>query len=795
MGKTRLTSQFLRHFGPGDCSILYGRCQSHGQYTPYLPLMDMLNRWWGIDETDTAVVTATKAEAASRAPDGPPAGTGTRLLGLLGVPSAAAAELLAPRELRARTFAALHGLFIHHSEQKPLIIVIEDLHWIDATSEEYLTELSGRLATRRLLLLMTFRSGYRPPWQTQSIYTQLAIAPLLDEESRVLVRATRRGRPLSTPLEAQIVARSRGNPFFLEALTQAVTEQAAPASTLDVPDTIQSLLEAHIDRLSGPAKHLLQVAAVIGPDVPLRLLRGLAALPDGVIDDALQGLEVTELLYETRPAPDSIYGFQHGLVQDVAYQSLLRQTRRELHRRAVMLLEAQAAEAGDGHDVPQRAGGLERLAHHATQGELWESAVRYGQQAGMRAFARGSNAEAVAALEQAIAVSEHLPQDRATVERAIDLRLALRSALLPAGDFARTLACVREAEELAESLGDHQRVAQAAFFLSLHLYVRGQHAEAVRAGQRAQALTAGRDPIVHAIATYLVGIPLQALGLHSRATECFEQSLTALGGPRRLQFFNLAVLPSVTSCAFLATCNAELGRFEQARTRGAEGLEIAEAAAHPPSTMFAPWGAGWAAFRQADTPRALSLLVRALDICRDSGLVLHFPMVAVPLAGTYVLAGRAGDAVALLRHTIDQVVAHDMANFAGVCRFALAEALLETGGIDEAAACAGEALAVARRQEERGYEAYALRVLGDAARRRGDICASLERARESLAIAGALGMAPLEAHCHADIGAAYAAMGHPGQAREALERSIERYRAIAMRWHEQRALASLAQLP
>lgn len=778
IGKTRLVAEFLRSLDDDACTVVYGRCQSHGEHTPGLPLLDLLRQWWRIDEADTVATVAAKAAAALR-DAGVATDAGEPLLRLLGaITDAAAARALSPQELRAQTFAALHALFVHRSDRKALVVLIEDLHWIDATSASYLTELAGRLSARPLLLLTTFRPGYRPPWQTQSNYAQVALAPLGEAESRALVRATRQGALLQSSLETTIVARSQGNPFFVEALTRAVADDEGPETHRALPDTIHSLLEARIDRLPAPAKYLLQVASIIGDDVPLRLLRDLAALPDAAVDDALRALQATEMLFERRVAPEPVYGFQHSLVQDVAYQSLLRQTRRDLHCRAVALLEAQTAE--DAEHAPI-ADALDRLAHHAVAGELWEAALRYSEQAGKRAFARGSNAEAVAALGQAVAASDQLRQDRATVERGIDLRLALRSALLNCGDFANTLRYVREAEKLAESLGDHQRLAQTAFFLSLHLYLQGEHAAAVSAGQRAQALTAGRDETVHALATYLVGIPLQAQGRHVEAVECFEQSLAALDGAKRQQFFNLAMLPSVTSCAFLASSSAELGRFDRAHACGALGLEIARAVGHPPSVMFASWGAGWAAFRQGDAAGALEHLERALGICRDASLVLHFPMVAVPLGSTHLRAGHADAAVGLLTQTLERVLAHDMVNFAGVCRYSLAEALLEAGRIDEATEHATAALAVVRRQGERGYEAYTLRALAAIEQRRGNSGAALDRLGESLGIAEALGLAPLQAHCLANMSAAYADQGRAQKARAAIEQASKRYRALGMR--------------
>ncbi|HET9956611.1 MAG TPA: AAA family ATPase, partial [Polyangiaceae bacterium] len=782
MGKSRLLAEFqseLEH-GPerGGVTTLCGRCQSYGQHIPYLPFVDLLRDWWGIGEREGIHSTRGKAIQGLSNAGMTSSEVVHSVLDLLGAPGESLGAKQ-PAQLRAQTFGALHRLFLDASEQKPLVLMIEDLHWADATSAQYLSSLAGQLGGHRLLLLTTFRPEYRPPWYgggaerskpSASVHVQLALAPLGRAESEQVVGALGQGA-LSAQLSARIIERSEGNPFFLTALTQAVLTPDSDGVTSGVPNTIQSVLGARIDRLSPLAKQALQVAAVIGADVPRALLEAVTAQASEPFGKALAELEASELLYEAQLSPESRYAFQHSLVEDVAYQSLLRKTRQELHRR-ILFAQLEMLNRHGALDSSPLSDRGERIAYHAVRGEVWDKAADFCQQAGTRAFAHGSNAEAASYFEQAISALDRLPRNRDTITRAIDLRLSLRSALLPSSDLERILACLREAEVLAESLGDSRRLAQIAFFLSLQLYLGGQHRPAAAAGRRAQLLSEGTEnAVVHALATYLIGIPTQALGEYRSAIACFERTLAALEGPKRHEFFQLAILPSVTCCAFHATCAAELGDFPSARVKGLEGVRIADAVAHRPTQMFAAWGAGWVAFRQGDAQTALEFLERALGICRESELMLHFAMVAVPLGSTYLLAGRAEAAVALLEETLAHVVARKLVNYHGVCSYSLAEALLETGKLEEARAHAERAIELTQKQGERGYEAYAWRALGDISARGGEPVRALECYRSSLNVAQELQMRPLQARCWAALEVTERSLGHAAEARACRERA------------------------
>jgi tetratricopeptide (TPR) repeat protein len=452
--------------------------------------------------------------------------------------------------------------------------------------------------------------------------------------------------PRLKPLTDLLIARTEGNPFFLEESVRTLAETGvlvgergtyrlgqAP-SGLQVPATVQAVLAARIDRLPAEAKRLLQTAAVIGTDVPLPLLHAIADVPEADLQRHLTALQSAEFLYETRLFPEHEYTFKHALTHEVAYGSLL------LHAGIVEALEALA-----GDRVAEQ---VERLAHHALRGEVWDKTLAYCRQAGEKSLARSAHREAVGYFEQALSALPHLPETRATREQAIDLRLALRTALTPSGNLGRILAYLCEAETLAAALGDPRRLGRISVRLSRHFYFRGAHDQAIAAGQRALALAAtGGDVVLHAMVNQTVGTIYHVQGDYRRAIDCFEQTVAFLGEAQRRERFGEIVFPAVFSHAWLAVCHAELGMFAEGRVLGEEGLRIAEAVDHPGSLMLASWGIGLLVLRQGDLPMALPLLERAVGICQDADFLSWFPFQAAPLGAAYTQALTLADALGM----------------------------------------------------------------------------------------------------------------------------------------------------
>jgi tetratricopeptide (TPR) repeat protein len=297
-------------------------------------------------------------------------------------------------------------------------------------------------------------------------------------------------------------------------------------------------------------------------------------------------------------------------------------------------------------------------------------------------MARPAPRKAIESFEQALSALQHLPEQRDTREQAIDLRLALRSALFPLGDYGRILATLHEAEALAEALDDPRRLARVSSFLSAHFNFIGAYDQAITAAQRtlALAMTSGDTVLPAAEANHTLGRAYQFQGDFRRAIDCFTQVVEALEGVRRHEFFDRAFLPDVQSRAWLAWCHAELGTFAEGRALGEEGLRIAEAVAHPVSLMLVSWGLGLLALLQGDLPRALPLLERVMGMCQDTGLTAWSPLIAEPsLGAAYTLGGRVADALPLLTQALEQLTAMGRVDFQARWQLSLGEAHMLAG--------------------------------------------------------------------------------------------------------------------
>jgi tetratricopeptide (TPR) repeat protein len=695
----------------------------------------------------------------------------------------------------------LKRLLLRESQAHPLLIVVENLHWIDAETQAFLNILLESLPTARVLLLVNYRPEYTHGWGGKTYYTQIRLDPLPTERSEELLEVLLGDDPDLTPLKQRLVERTEGNPFFLEESVHTLVETEVlrgkrgayrlekPLPSIQVPATVQAVLAARIDRLPPDEKGLLQAAAVIGTDVPLVLLQAIAECQEEPLHLGLTHLQAAEFLYETRLFPEIEYTFKHALTHQVAYESLLQERRRALHGRIVEALEALA-----GDRIAEQ---VERLAHHALRGEVWDQALVYCRQAGEKVEARSAYPEAVGYFEQALSTLPHLPETRDTREQAIDLRLALRTALWPSGDFARTLVCLREAEALATALDDPRRLGQVSIFLSHQFYAEGAYDQAIAAAQRALALaTAGGEVILQARANQSLGAAYQFLGHYRRAIDCLEQAVVALDEVGHRARFGTVILPAVLARAYLAWCQAELGLFAEGRSRGDEGLRIAEAVEQPGSLMMASWEVGLLALRQGNLPRALPRLEQAVALCQDADLPFYFPRMAAVLGAAYTLGGRVADAVPLLTRALEQTTATGSVGDRALCRLSLGEAQLLAGRLEEAHALAERALAHANEYGERGHQAYALRLLGDIAARRNPPEREPAEAsyQQALALAEALGMRPLAGHCHRGLGTLYAKMDQREPARTELSTAIKLYRTMEMTFWLPQAEAALAQV-
>jgi tetratricopeptide (TPR) repeat protein len=552
-----------------------------------------------------------------------------------------------------------------------------------------------------------------------------------------------------------------------------------------VPATVQAVLAARIDRLPLEEKRLLQTAAVIGTEVPLPLLQAMAELPEATLHRGLAHLQAAEFLYETRLFPEPDYTFKHALTHEVAYGSLLLERRRVLHARIVEALEAHA---------PERvAEQVERLAHHALRGEVWDKAVTYCQQAGARANDRAAFREAVAAFEQALQALAHLPEDGDTRVLAIELRLALGSPLFRLGEYRRDLALLGEAEALTRVRDDRVRLGRVLAQMALVLRLTGDPDGAIAAGRQAIELAAEiGESALQAQASYTLGQVYHGIGDFGRAAELLRRSVEAADQQSGTPSTDVRI----QSQAWLARILSALGAFAEGRRHGEEALRCAMLAGHGNPLIIAHAGLGRLYLVQGDLAHAIQVLEQGLVLCRASGNRVSFLPIATDLGYASALQGRLVEGCALLEEAISEGVrtgglqgqASRAVWLSDVCRLA--------GRGAEAWQHARQALELARQQKERGNEALALHQLGvvHAHVDPSDVTQAEAYYQQALALADELGMRPLVAHCHHGLGRLYSQTGRGAQARAALTTAIDMYRAMDMTFWLPQAEAALAQV-
>ena len=788
IGKSRLLDELRQETAAREVKYVQGSCQSYGRTIPYLPILDLLRRDWDISEADTPETLSSKILAALQASElSAWKPHFLHLLGLQAEPDRLAET--SPEVRKAQTFAALHQLMRHYSQVRPCILVIENVHWIDATSEAYLRALVEPLVRMRLLLLLTFRPEYRASWLDKSYATHIALQSLETGDSQRIVHAILHPTPLPASLEGQLLSKAAGNPFFLEELARAAVEQGERQAALVVPDTIQAVLTARIDRLPAAAKRLLQTAAVIGADVPVSLLRAVVGLSEERLRCFLSQLQASEFLDEIPFVAEGVYAFKHALTHEVAYGSLLQEQRRTLHRRIVEALETLYANRLTEH--------VDRLAHHAWQGEMWDKAFHYFWQAGTEALERSANREAITSFEQALHCLAHLPENRQTQALAIDLRLDMRNVLLRLGENERCLDLLRQATPLAEELDDARRLGWLSSFLSTHYLLLGDADHAIDAGERALALAMTcNDTALQVDAHLHLGQAYHARGAYQQAAEVLkwnvgilrQSSLTARSRP--------AGLTSLHSLSWLTWCCAELGDFAEGMAYGAEAVQLVEAREHPYELVATYGSVGLLHLRKGDLHEAFPLLERALSLCQSANIPLLFPTIAASLGAAYALSGQLSEALALLERAAAQATAMHLMVYHAFTVTALSEAHLLAGNLEEASAHARHALELCRAHKEESQQAWTLRLLGEVAARRdpAQVEAAETAYRQALIQANRLGLRPLLAHCHFGLGTLYAHHAGRAQAQRELSMALTLYRSMEMTFWQRRAVAVLAQV-
>jgi len=788
VGKSRLLYEFTHSDRANRWLVLQAGAMSHSTATSYLPVIDLLKEYFQIVAPDEPWAIQEKVAGKLLRLDEALRPTLPALQALLDVAGDDLPwQALDPVQRRQQTLEAVKRLLLRESRARPVLLVFEDLHWIDSETQALLDGLVDSLPAARLLLLVSYRSEYRHAWSSKTYYTQLRIDPLAPASAEEMFRALVGADGSLEPLKRLLVEGTEGNPFFLEEGVRTLVEMGAltgepgayraakSIASVRVPPTVEAVLASRIDRLTPQDKQLLQSAAVVGNHVPFGILQEIAETSHDEVRQALARLQASEFLYETQLFPDLEYTFRHALTHEVAYQMLAPDRRRRLHA-AVLTLGEQfyAGQAGERADW---------LAFHALRGEVWDRAVSHLQTAAGRAIARAANRVAVQHLENALGALARLAPSDARTGLAIDLRIHLRHALTPLGWVQRTLDHLRAAEALAIELGDPSRLGRVVSFIANCLALQGRYREALATGQRALSIARELDDRPLRIATEMyVARARLSLGECEGAIELFEEIIRSLDERPLDDFLGLPVLPGAFARSNLASALAGLGAFPEAETQAREAARRADVSGQPDSVMWAYWGVGLVALTRGHAGEAVRVFDRILLLCRTHDLDAYVSRIMAALGSAKARVGQVTEGLALLEKAVSLDASSEPRTTYTLALSALAEAYFLSGNLEKALTTADQAVRAARMHEERGAEAYALWVL---AMTQTAGAADLEVAagtfHAAAAIATQLRLQPLLAHCRLGLGELYEGRGHRAEAVEHRKRGRELLDTLGMR--------------
>jgi class 3 adenylate cyclase/tetratricopeptide (TPR) repeat protein len=801
VGKSRLVWEFTHSHRSQGWLVLEAASVSYGKATTYFPVIELLRSYFGIEPRDDGRKMREKVTGKLLSLDRVLEPDLPAFLSLLDVPVEDVEwTKLDPSQRRRQTLDALKRLLLRESQVQPVLLVVEDLHWIDGQTQAWLDLLVDSLPTARLLLLVNYRPEYRHGWGSKTYYQQVRLDTLPAASAGELLEALLGTGPGLEDLGRLLIERTQGNPFFLEESVRTLVETraltggrgayclAGPIQSLQLPATAQAILAARIDRLAPEDKRLLQAASVVGKDVPFPLLQAIAEEPEEGVRQSLTRLQAAEFLYEARLFPELEYTFKHALTHEVAYGGLLQDRRSALHAHIVEAMEGLHADHLDEH--------IERLAHHALRGDLREKAVHYLRQAGLKAAARSAPQVARCRFEQALSVLEALPESPSTLEQAYDVRLELRPVLMQLGEARRMLERLREAEALAERLSDDPRRGRVCGFVMNVRALLGELDEALESGTRALEI-AGRlgDLRLRIPATSYLEQVHYYRGEYERVVELATDNLAALPADWVYEYFGMGAPPSVWDRGSLIGSLAELGRFNEAAEHEAEALRLAEPTHDAYTVSFADRDVGKVHLLKGDWAKARSLFEHAIAVARTGNVVLVVTQAVASSAWALAQLGETSEASNRLREgaqLLERLAARGYLGGVAWTYQSLGRAGLLLGRLEEAQRLGDEAVKSSPRHP--GFAAHALHLLGDIATHpdRFDPENGEGHYREALGLAEPRGMRPLVAHCHLGLGKLYRRTGKPQEAQEHLTVATTMYREMDMLFYLEQAEAERA---
>jgi class 3 adenylate cyclase/tetratricopeptide (TPR) repeat protein len=781
IGKSRLSYELIHRAGE-RCRVLEAAATSYGQRTPHSVLASLARVLLCIDDDDD--IERLKDKAGTRLDE---LGVShsphlSALLELLDVSSGDAAwARLDPVQRRRSIEHTVQTLLSTYCGRGPAIVLFEDLHWCDEESLAFIAKLIAAPPVSHTLLLLTHRPGLRLQLAELPSVLTCEVVALEPGDVHALLVSLLGAHGSSAELRMRLASRTVGNPFFIEESARSVLDAGLECieeanATIDVPESIDALLGARVDRLPEELREILQAAAVIGDDASLELLREVAAVPEQTFNAGLSALTHLDLLYEMVPlaplateggTPTRLFCFKHALIQEVVYKRLVRARKRVLHARVVDAFETLFPARLNEHVV--------RLAEHAQRAELWDKCALYHTRACIRAASRSSNSEAIAHVELGLEAAQHLPRGAERDRLCIDLRLTALAPLLPMGAHERVIQLLLEAEALARGLGDQRRLAKVSSQLSAEFWVTARY----EAGRRqvenslllAQSLTGDRFAL-EASARYNMAMIHHACGEYPAALVILRDLAGVFTGDAARKRLGWAGYPSVLTRTFIISVQSMAGGFAEAEQAFDVGHRLADEFEHAFSRTMILEQFGMCLLAQGEGQRALQVLRQALAICdRDEVGTMRTPILS-HLGQALLQVGEVAEAAEVIAWAGDvpaELVGHYALHYRGIARAQLALARQE---LRQAERLAQAALEDARQHGERGFSVRALLQYADVvAADPGRAQAAHQLYRDALAQARALEMQPSVAQAHTGIAITAHTFGDPGLAQESQARA------------------------
>ena len=781
MGKSRLVYEFLRTLADKNVLALDGGAAPYGSGAGYRPGAHILRQYFNIVDEDDDATVREKVAGRIVALSG---GTDTAVVPILFVMHALPAEhpfhALSVNERREKVVGALLWLGKRVANERPLVLVYEDLQWVTSDTRKFLETLATNVAPS-MLVIVSYRPDYGARLQAAASTPELRLDGLPPEATRDLMTGLLGADPSLDRLKEELHRRSGGNPLFIEEHMRSMIDSgdltgepgryrlSSTHSSIEIPQTVRAVLAARIDRLSHEDKHVLHALAAVGDVTSVGVLARVLEAPVDRLRKSLRRLQASGLLIERTDQKELAYEFKHALTQAVAYETLLLERRRELHLR---IMEALAPSA-----LP------EVLAQHAVQGEAWAQALDYLWKAGKRATQQFAELEAMTYLERALEVVDRLPREKRSPAMEIDLRFDLRNALIPLGRHQRNLEILLAAEQLALASDDGPRLAQTLSSLSNCYGNIGRPELALDAAVRSLALGEKlRDPKVLLVSALSAGEIYRALGDYRKARDYLVHAVALIDPTEAQDLHGQVGLPAVRARSHLAWTLGELGDFAAAHEAAQEGLRLADLSGHAYSVSHACLGLGGTRLRQGEFQAAIPILGRGLAASERAPLLR--PPIAADLGVAKARCGSIAEGLAHLHEAVDGAQAMGRLSRLPLIIVKCGEIHLLAGDCAKAARLADDALELAVEQKERGNEAYARLLLAEihAADETASAAACEREYGEVIALATELGMRPLAGRCHASLGVSLQRAGNASEAQHHFDTARTMFREMGMRF-------------